>query len=125
MIRGLGVDLVQISRIEGLLERHGDRALERLFTEGERRGADGRARQGEYYAARFAAKEAFLKAVGIGMTGDVSWQEVEVRREDGGNPWLRLSGDAERRMEERGASRAHVSLSHEGGHAVAVVVLED
>jgi len=111
--------------MEDLLERHGDRARERLFTEAERRGADGRASTGEYYAARFAAKEAFLKAVGIGMTGNVSWQEIEVRREDGGNPWLRLRGNAERRMEERGASRAHVSLSHEGGQAVAVVILED
>ncbi len=125
MIRGLGVDLVQISRMEALLERHGDRARERLFTDDERRSEGGRARAGEYYAARFAAKEAFLKAIGVGMTGEVGWREVEVRREDGGDPRLELRGDAERRMEERGASRAHVSLSHEGGQAVAVVVLED
>lgn len=124
MIRGLGVDLVEISRVEDLIRRHGDRALDRLFTGDERRGGEGRARAGEYYAARFAAKEAFLKAIGVGMTGDVSWQEVEVRREDGGDPRLELRGAAEQRMEERGASRAHVSLSHEGGQAVAVVVLE-
>ncbi len=125
MIRGLGVDLVEISRMRDLLERHGDRALERLFTEAERRGGDGRARAGEYYAARFAAKEALLKALGTGMAGEVSWREIEVRREDGGNPRLSLSGEARRRMEARGAARAHLSLSHEAGQAVAVVVLED
>lgn len=125
MIRGLGVDMVQVSRMQDLLERYGDRALERLFTEAERESGRERPRPGEYYAARFAAKEALLKALGTGKSAGVRWREMEVRREDGGDPWLATRGEARRRLEQTGAGRAHLSLSHEGGQAVAVVILED
>lgn len=125
MIRGLGVDLVEVARMEGLLERRGRRARRRLFTEAEREGGRDHPRPAEYYAARFAAKEAFLKALGTGRSAGIRWTELEVRQEDGGNPWLAARGEARRRLERLGAGRAHVSLSHDGGHAVAVVVLED
>lgn len=124
MIRGLGVDLVEVSRMAGLLERRGDRALERLFTGAERRGGAEHPCPEEYFAARFAAKEAFLKALGTGKTAGVRWREMEVRQDDGGDPRLEARGGARRRLDRLGASRAHLSLSHDGGQAVAVVVLE-
>lgn len=125
MIRGLGVDLVEISRMEGLLARRGERARRRLFTDREREGGAEHPSPGEYFAARFAAKEAFLKAVGTGKTAGVRWREMEVRRDDGGDPRLHARGGARRLLTGTGATRVHVSLSHDGGHAVAVVVLED
>lgn len=124
MIVGVGVDLVAIERIGALVQRHGERARRRLFTGRELAECDARADPAECLAARFAAKEAALKALGTGKTPDVRWTEIEVVRDDDGRPVLLLSGRARGYADQLGAGQAMVSLSHEKGMAVALVVLQ-
>lgn len=125
MIVGIGIDQVEVDRMEGLLSRRPERAAERLFTAEERGTCGRRIRPAECFAARFAAKEAFLKALGTGLGRGVSWHEVEVSVPDGGGrPRLRLSGTAARRLREAGGGSVHVSFTHEAGAATAMVVLE-
>ena len=122
MILGVGLDLVPIARVEAMLARHGRRAAERLFSPGERADCDGRAEPAQHYAARFAAKEAVLKALGV--PPGLRWVEIEVRTADAGRPLLILSGAAAAAAARRGVAIQHVSLTHAGGMAAAVVVLE-
>lgn len=124
MIVGIGIDQVEVARLRALLERWPERARRRLFTDGERRTCEGRARPAECYAARFAAKEACLKALGTGWRGSLSWTEIEVATADGGRPVLRLSGTVRETARDVGAESLHVSCTHDGGMAAAVVVLE-
>ena len=126
MILGLGIDVVQVDRIRRLVEDGAatgvaDRFLRRCFTEGERRFCDARAERAAPYAARFAAKEAVVKA--LGAPAGMRWTDVEVERGEGA-PRLRLSGAAERAARALGVSRIHLSLTHDAGVAAAVVVLE-
>jgi holo-[acyl-carrier protein] synthase len=123
MIVGLGTDLVEVSRLEDATRRHPG-FLERVFTPGEIQYCDSQHRRFEGYAARFAAKEAFLKALGTGLRDGISWQDMEVLRHDDGRPELVLQGRAREASEERGVVRTFISLSHTGTHAVAVVLLE-
>jgi holo-[acyl-carrier protein] synthase len=124
MVVGVGTDLVELGRIEAALGRHGDALLERLFTPRERAQlADGR-RRVERVAARFAAKEAALKALGTGWGQGVGWHDVEVLGGRGEPPRLAFAGPAERRLRALGAARAHVSLTHSATMAAAVVILE-
>ena len=120
----IGVDLVEVARFRRVLERHPAFAAKH-FTAGERARADAlpEARRFEFLAGRFAAKEAALKALGTGISGGVSLAEVETGARDSGAPVLKLSGAALRAAEEAGASRFQVSISHDGGFAVAFVVL--
>jgi holo-[acyl-carrier protein] synthase len=124
MILGIGIDLVDIPRLERVLERHGGRAHERLFTAGEVAYCNAAARPGESYAARFAAKEAFFKAVRRGWGQGVTWTEVEVVSSSEGAPRLVLHGGARERAESLGARRMHLSLTHSGEVAAAFLVLE-
>lgn len=110
-----GVDIIEIGRIREAARRHGERFLERVFTDFELGQAAGRA---ESLAARFAAKEAAFKALGRRF----GWREVEVRSETGGKPYLFLYGDAKRHAEGLGLREWSVSLSHSRASAVAVVV---
>jgi holo-[acyl-carrier protein] synthase len=123
VVVGIGIDLVHVERMSRAIERGQERLLARLFTDKERADADGPARD-EKLAARFAAKEATFKALGTGWAGGVGWRHVEVVREASGKPRLELSGKAAERARALGASRFHVSLSHHGGMAAALVVLE-
>jgi holo-[acyl-carrier protein] synthase len=124
MVLGIGVDLVEISRIATLLADHPDRAPRRLFSETERMDCEKRARPEECLAARFAVKEAFWKAVGTGLSGPVTWHDVSIRVENGGRPVLETRGGATTRLAELGAKATHVSISHEAGFAIAVVMIE-
>ncbi len=124
MIVGVGVDLVAIVRVRQILERHGERARHRLFTSRELGECDPRADAGECLAARFAAKEAVLKALGTGKARGLRWTDIEVTSEDSGDPRIELAGEVQRRADVLGVNRTWVSLSHEGGLACAVVVLE-
>lgn len=124
MILGIGVDMVAIERIGALLERHGGRALERLFTPGEAGYCRGRAQAAASFAARFAAKEAFFKALGTGWAEGVAWRDVEVIAAGSGAPSLRLSGAAAERARALGVRRHHLSLTHTAELAAAYVVLE-
>ncbi len=121
MIVGLGIDVCSIERMRRALERHGDRFFGRICSPKEREDLSGRD-IGTSLAGRFAVKEAFAKALD-GARG-VGWHEVEVRRAPSGRPILELSGNAVKAVEAVSADRWHVSITHDAGVAVAVVVLE-
>jgi holo-[acyl-carrier protein] synthase len=118
-IAGVGVDAVDVGRFRTVLGRR-PRIGERLFTEGERRDGNG---DPQRLAARFAAKEATMKALGRGI-GSVAWHDVEVVREASGAPTLRLSASAAALAARHGVARWHVSLTHTDSVAVAMVVAE-
>jgi len=122
MIVGVGLDVVPIARIASMLDRYGARLEEKLFSPDERAYCAGRGRPAQHFAARFAAKEATLKA--LGAPSGLRWQEIEVVSGPGGAPLLRLSGAAARAAAERGAVVRHVSLTHAGEVAAAVVIME-
>jgi holo-[acyl-carrier protein] synthase len=117
-----GVDLVAVERLERLVGRY-ERAAEALFTPGELEYCRARASSYDHLAARFAAKEAVLKAFGTGKSGRMRWTDVEVVTEpDGGRPAVRLSGAVASFAEQHGLREIDVSLSHTGGLALAMVV---
>ena len=123
MILGLGIDLVETERLARALDRtQGFEA--RVFTEGESADCAGRGDRVQALAARFAAKEACLKALGTGWAQGLGFRQVEVVRAAGGPPRLQLHGAAAERAASLGVTRIHVSLSHQPGSAAAVVVLE-
>jgi holo-[acyl-carrier protein] synthase len=125
VIVGLGVDLVEIARVRRLIEARGDRAMARLFTDGERAYAHYRVDPARHFAARIAAKEAAFKALaGNDLARRIGWRELEVFARTDGGPVLRLHGRAERRAAELGVTRTLVTISHSERTAVAVVVLE-
>ena len=123
MVFGLGLDLARIPRMEEALERFGQRFLERCFTRAEAERCLSRPCPAAKLAMYFAAKEAFSKAVGLGMRG-LSWREIEVRHDELGKPWLALHGRAEKWAEANGMASCHLSLTDDGEYAAAVVVLE-
>ena len=128
MILGIGSDLCDIRRIERSLARFGDRFTHRIFTEGERARSDRRAARAPSYARRFAAKEACAKALGTGMSGGVFWRDMEVVNRPGGQPTLRLTGGARRRLDALTPpgheAVVHVSLTDDPPLAQAFVVIE-
>ena len=121
-IAGHGIDLVEVARIARLIDDHGQRFLDRCFTAHERGCAEGTKRRAEHLAARFAAKEAVLKALGTGLTGGIAWTDIEVVRQDSGAPSIRLHNEAAKLAASSGVSRWLVSLTHTGGHAAASVI---
>jgi holo-[acyl-carrier protein] synthase len=123
-IVGLGTDLCEVDRIQQSLDRFGERFRNRVFTPGEIAYAEAKANKAERYAARFAAKEAGMKAIGTGWGHGVTWHDFEVTNEPGGKPALRLQGEAAAFAERLGARRVHLSLTHTKGLAMAVVLLE-
>ena len=124
MIIGVGIDVVETSRIARALARYGDRFEARVFTRRELLACGGRVDRIQSLAARFAGKEACLKALGTGWVKGLSLKHVEILKGDSGSPEIQLSGGAAERARERGVARLHVSLSHEREYAAAVVVLE-
>ena len=126
MIYGIGVDLVNVDRLAGVLARYGERFLKRVFTDREIAYCQGRAKQGVYQLAqRFAAKEAFSKALGVGLReGGIRWREVEVLPDPRGKPEIQVTGRAAMICEEMGIKGLHLSLTDEDNFAVAMVVLE-
>ncbi|MDX1394135.1 MAG: holo-ACP synthase [Gemmatimonadota bacterium] len=124
MVVGIGIDMVDIERLEGVLERHPDRAADRLFNPTELADCAEKANPSECLAARFAAKEAFLKALGTGLRDGIAWREISLRTDPHGRPHIEASGAAAERVEALGASSIHVSITHDGGLATAVVLLQ-
>ena len=122
-IKGIGVDLAKIPRMRKVIARWDDRFLRRVFTEEEIVYCQRRRDPVPHLAARFAAKEAGLKALGTGLRMGVRWKELEVRRERGQAPTLVLSGRAQALARAKGATRAFLSLTHDGDYALAQVVL--
>jgi holo-[acyl-carrier protein] synthase len=125
MIVGVGTDLAEVARIRQSVERFGDRFLNRIYTARERSYAMSKANWAERLAARFAAKEAGMKAIGTGWSGGVSWQHIEVSNEPSGRPTLRLSGAALDVANRLSVQRISVSLTHTKEMAFAVVILEN
>jgi holo-[acyl-carrier protein] synthase len=124
MIRGLGIDIMQVSRMEDAVRRHGERFLKRIFTESELAYCGRHRDPGRHYAARFAAKEAAMKALGTGWSAAVGWKTIEVVNLPSGQPTLRLSGAALERARALGATMALVSITHDAGFSQACVLLE-
>jgi holo-[acyl-carrier protein] synthase len=125
MIYGIGVDLVQVARIEQAVARYGDRFLTRVFTPGEIAYCRDKSWAAAGFALRFAAKEAFSKALGVGLRkGGIRWREVEVIPDRLGKPELSVSGRAAQLCEAAGITGMHLSLTDEDSRALAVVILE-
>ena len=124
MILGIGIDLADPGRLRAASERH-EGLLARLFTPAELADCSSRNDPWPSLAARFAAKEAFVKSLGTGLRQGLSWKQVEVRRDGEGRPFLELHGRAAELAEQAGVRHLHLSLSHLSGMAAAQVVLED
>src|SRR5215475_8434932 len=124
MIVGTGVDITEVARIKAAVERFGDRFLKRVFTPAEVQYCTYKANPEERLAARFAAKEAGMKAIGTGLRHGVTWQDVEVLRKPGQRPVLKFNGKAAEFAERLGCKRTHLSLSHTKEQAIAHVILE-
>ena len=124
MIVSIGIDIIEVGRIREVLVRT-PRFAERVFTAAERAYCDSRgAVAAQHYAARFAAKEAALKALQTGWSGGISWQDVEIVSRESGAPYLILHGPVKELFENSGATLAHLSMSHTTEHAIAQVILE-
>ena len=124
MILSIGIDIVEVYRIAETLART-PRFTERVFTEAERAYCDAKgAAAAQSYAGRFAAKEAFLKALKTGWRGKITWHDIEVVSDGDGVPSLRMSGEAATLFEKSGAVHSHISISHTAEHAVAQVIFE-
>lgn len=124
MIVGTGIDIAEVPRIREAIERHGQRFLNRIFTEGEIQYCESKANRVERYAARFAAKEAGMKAIGTGWNHGVRWRDIEVARKPGGRPSLVLHGKAAEFAAKLGATNIALSLTHTAEQAMAQVILE-
>ena len=124
MIVGTGIDIAEVPRIAEAIKRHGERFLRRVFTEGEISYCDAKANRVERYAARFAAKEAAMKALGTGWNNGVRWRDVEVCRAPGGRPTIVFHGEAAQVAARMKANHVALSLSHTAEQAIAQVILE-
>ena len=124
MIVGLGLDIAEVDRIEAAIVRHGAPFLERLFTPDEVSYCEKHKNKFERYAARFAAKEAAMKALGTGWSHGVRWRDIEVVREPTGKPTLRLDGVARQVADRLGVKNISVSITHSGNQALAQVIFE-
>jgi holo-[acyl-carrier protein] synthase len=124
VIVSIGIDIVEVYRIRETLART-PRFVERVFTEKERAYCDAKgAAAAQSYAARFAAKEAFLKALKTGWRGKITWHDMEILNDEQGVPNLEIRGEARSLLENLGADKIHLSMSHTTEHAVAEVILE-
>ncbi len=124
MIAGIGTDLVEVQRIRESIERFGDRFLQRIYTGTERTYCSSKANFAERYAARFAAKEAGMKAIGTGWSRGVSWQDFEVSNLRSGKPTLKLSGVAAEVAAGMNVKQISLSMTHTATEGFAIVILE-
>ncbi len=124
MIVGIGIDIIEITKLRRAVERSGDRFLVRVFTEDEVRFCMARRDPYQHLAARFAAKEAAMKALASGWGKGISWKDIEVIPGKEGAPLLECSGEARRHLKKLGGRSIHVSLSHQRSIACASVIIE-
>jgi holo-[acyl-carrier protein] synthase len=124
MIVGLGLDIAEIDRIEAAIKRHGAPFLERLFTPAEVSYCEQYKNRFERYAARFAAKEAAMKALGTGWSRGVRWRDIEVARQPSGKPTLHLARAARQIADGLGVKNISLSITHSGNLALAQVIFE-
>ncbi len=124
MIYGIGIDLVKIGRIERVIQRWGERFVNRVFTADEAHFCNRKVSPPSAFALRFAAKEAFSKAIGLGIRKGIKWSDVEVFNYPSGKPGLKLHGRSLEIVAKKGITGIHLSLSDEREYGVAMVVLE-
>lgn len=124
MIIGIGTDIVNISRIEKAVERYGDRFIKKVFSDDEASYCKGKKEQAVHLAARFAAKEAVVKALGTGISKGIGFKDIEVARKQGERPEVKLNGKAKYAAESLGVKNIHLSISHDSGLAAAFAVIE-
>lgn len=125
MIIGTGIDIAEVPRIRAAIGRFGARFLARIYTEGEIRYCQSKANREERFAARFAAKEAAMKALGTGWSHGVRWRDCEVARMPGGRPTLKFHGQAGEIAARLGVQNVSLSLTHTADQAMAQVILEN
>ena len=125
MIVGLGVDIAEVERVRGAIERQAERFLKRVYTEKERAYCEQFKNKYERYAGRFAVKEAAMKALGTGWSRGVRWVDVETVRERGGRPRLELHGEAKKIAAKLGVKHIAVTITHTESQALAQVIFED
>jgi holo-[acyl-carrier protein] synthase len=124
MIVSIGTDIIEVYRIRETMERT-PRFSERIFTEHERAYCESKgAASAQSYAARFAAKEAFLKALKTGWRGKISWHDIEIRNDELNAPFFVISGEAQKLIDALGVTNIHLSISHTTEHSVANVIFE-
>jgi holo-[acyl-carrier protein] synthase len=124
MIVGLGLDIAEVDRIEAAIMRHGAPFIKRLFTPAEAAYCESHKNRYERYAARFAAKEATMKALGTGWRRGVRWRDIEVAREPSGKPTIRLEGVAREFADRLGVKHISLTITHSGNLALAQVIFE-
>ena len=122
MILGIGIDITDIKEIEESIQS--EAFQRRVFTPAEIKSVERYKNKAEHLAGKFAVKEAFMKAIGAGLRQEVWFTQIEVLNDESGKPQVKVSGETEKRLGESGAKQIHVSISHSGGLAVAVVILE-
>jgi len=124
MILGVGIDIIEVRRIETAFERHGERFIQRILRDTEIAYCLSHKRPGPFLAVRFAAKEAISKAFGTGIGAELSWLDMEVARKTSGEPYVILHDKAIELLRRRAASLVHLSLSHTENYATAVAIIE-
>lgn len=124
MIFGIGTDIVEIRRFQLFLDKKNIAILDRLFTSFERSFCENSKNSASRLSARFAAKEAFLKALGTGLRNGISWHDMEIINNEMGKPEMNLYGKAVEQFQLNKLNNIHLSLSHDGGNAIAMVILE-
>jgi holo-[acyl-carrier protein] synthase len=124
LIVGLGVDIAEVGRMKTAIERHGETFLRRVYTAREQEYCERFKNKYERYAGRFAAKEAAMKALGTGWSRGVRWVDVEVVREKGGRPTMKLAGEAAKVAERMGVKNIALSITHTAEQAFAQVIFE-
>jgi len=125
MILGTGIDIIEVARIQASFEKFGERFVNRILLPDEIAYCLSHKNPAPFLAVRFSAKEAISKAFGTGIGSQLSWQDMEVRRKESGEPFVILHGNGEKLFAARGAKRLLISLSHTQNYATAVAVLED
>jgi holo-[acyl-carrier protein] synthase len=124
-IIGIGVDFVEVARIQHSLDRFGEKFLKRVFTQGEIDYSMSMKFPARHLAARFAAKEAVSKAFGTGIGKSMGWRDIDVRKKESGEPYLVLEGGAKKMSILRGVTQSLITLSHTEHHAMAMIILEN
>ncbi len=124
MIVGIGIDIVQIIRIERLIRKWGSRFTGRVFSPNEIAYSEAHFKSEQHFAANFAVKESIAKALGSGFKGELRMRDIEVLRDKEGKPYVNLFGKAKQKVGELGVNRIHTSISHDGEYSIAFVVLE-
>lgn len=122
---GLGVDITEVDRIQGAIERQGERLLKRIYTPAEIAYCERFKNKFERYAGRFAVKEAAMKALGTGWSRGVRWVDIEVVREKSGKPVLKLAGEAKQIAERMGVKNIAITITHTEKQALAQVIFEN